>query len=214
MKGVITLEASSSSANDTLNKMLDNLASEKISICDNYFDSTELENLYQDLEMQHNQGIFKKAAIGRQHTLQVEDNIRGDWIFWLPKSPENLAQNLFSKKMTTLMNAMNSNFYIGLNNYESHYAYYPAGKGYDKHIDQHSTTAARKITFILYLNKQWSAENGGTLKVFSDQDESKLIKEIEPIWGRLVLFRSEIFPHEVSKCFAPRRSLTGWFRKD
>src|SRR3546814_5029992 len=32
--------------------------------------------------------------------------------------------------------------------------------------------------------------------------------------GRLVVFRSDLIPHEVMPCSQPRWSLTGWFRSD
>jgi SM-20-related protein len=59
------------------------------------------------------------------------------------------------------------------------------------------------------LNEQWSAADGGALRIRADNG---LFRDIEPLGGRLVLFLSESREHEVLVTRVPRLSLTGWFR--
>jgi SM-20-related protein len=59
------------------------------------------------------------------------------------------------------------------------------------------------------LNEQWSAADGGALRIRADNGR---FRDIEPLGGRLVLFLSESREHEVLVTRVPRLSLTGWFR--
>ncbi|RYZ69438.1 MAG: 2OG-Fe(II) oxygenase, partial [Proteobacteria bacterium] len=110
--------------------------------------------------------------------------------------------------------ALNERYFLGLRREEFHFARYPVGKGYAKHLDQHRGQTERRISLVLYLNPEWSATDGGQLRLFSSEDEMQEVTMITPQWGRLVLFRSDLVPHEVLPCFQIRWSLTGWFRTD
>jgi SM-20-related protein len=66
------------------------------------------------------------------------------------------------------------------------------------------------LTFILYLNENWTAADGGLLRFWPDERTAAL--EIEPAGGTLVTFLSDRFWHEVLPAQRQRLSLTGWFR--
>jgi len=60
----------------------------------------------------------------------------------------------------------------------------------DIHIDYsiHPTLELeRRLNLIMYLNKDWNAEYGGYLEFWND-DVSKCIKKVEPIFNRAVIF--------------------------
>ncbi|MEZ5449151.1 MAG: 2OG-Fe(II) oxygenase [Thiolinea sp.] len=77
-------------------------------------------------------------------------------------------------------------------------------------MDNFRGTSARLVTVILYLNEDWQAEEGGELRLYTD-DDSYL--DILPESGQLVAFLSEPFYHEVLPGSRERLSLTGWLRR-
>lgn len=66
---------------------------------------------------------------------------------------------------------------------------YPGnGSHYNKHCDN-PLKNGRKLTCILYLNKEWKQSDGGQLKMFHNDDNYILI---DPLLNRLVIFWSDI----------------------
>lgn len=151
------------------------------------------------------QKSFKQAAIGNRTEKQTNSEIRSDTIFWLEK--EDATFTFFFKKIDELILHLNRNFYLGINDLEFHLAHYPAGAFYKKHKDAFKSDDARKISVILYLNRNWKKENGGELKLYLGDPE----KTIEPIAGRLVVFESHL-EHEVLESKTDRYSITGWLK--
>lgn len=116
--------------------------------------------------------------------------------------------------LTEIQQKLNRHFYLALKRYEAHFAFYPPGSGYEKHIDNHRGSGARKITFILYLNEQWQSDHGGELSIYQPNSPDHQIAKVQPQIGNFILFRSDLFPHQVEKSFQNRLSVTGWFRDD
>lgn len=160
------------------------------------------------------EGLFTEASIGRGTEKGRHSEIRGDSILWLNSKQSSSASQNFLQWAEELRQELNQRYFLGLRSTEFHFARYPVGKAYQKHIDQHRGTPHRKISLVLYLNPQWSAQDGGELCLYSAEDDNVLIQKILPQGGRLVLFRSDLVPHEVLPCFQTRWSLTGWFRTD
>jgi SM-20-related protein len=91
---------------------------------------------------------------------------------------------------------------------EQHYARYPAGSAYARHVDQPRGHAARRLSSIVYLNENWLPADGGELKCLDDRGD---FRKIEPVGGRLVLFLTEGRGHEVLMTSRERMSISGWF---
>lgn len=186
----------------------------------NWADSRELfskkfcQDLAQECQRLQHEGNLQKAAIGHGATKGTHAEIRGDFTYWMDEKTATPIQSLFMKALHEILQSLNQNFYLGLKRYETHFALYPPGAGYDKHIDNHRGSGARKITFILYLNENWEKGHGGELSLFAPEKPDQLIAQVEPRLGTFVLFRSELFPHQVEKSFQPRLSITGWLRDD
>ncbi|MEN0059702.1 MAG: 2OG-Fe(II) oxygenase [Bdellovibrio sp.] len=161
-----------------------------------------------------NAGTMQPASIGHGSSKTHLQDVRGDKTYWLEEATSSPVQNSARALLSQLQTELNRHFYLGLKRFEAHFALYPPGAGYDKHVDNHRGESARRITFILYLNTNWQPDHGGELSFFSPEQEDLRIARIEPRLGTLVLFRSEIFPHQVEKSLHPRLSLTGWFRND
>lgn len=152
--------------------------------------------------------LFGDAQIGRGSEKKLNQKVRGDSIFWLDPVPSlvnSLIQNIKSQ--------LNSTLWLGLTDFEVHFARYSQNAAYAEHLDQSSQAnplaGQRIISFILYLNPNWQKADGGELQI---RDGEELI-QIEPVWGRLVLFKSDTVPHSVLASKAERWSLTGWLRK-
>ncbi|RQW65191.1 2OG-Fe(II) oxygenase [Vibrio viridaestus] len=152
---------------------------------------------------------WKPAGIGRddQHTLA--ESVRRDEIKWIQRDM-GLPVAHYLSQMEDMRQQVNRALYLGLFEYEAHFAHYAAGDFYKKHLDAFQGMSNRRLTTVMYLNDEWVAEDAGILKVYN-QDDSELM-DIEPKGGRLVVFLSEKFPHEVLPSRKDRYSIAGWFR--
>lgn len=152
---------------------------------------------------------FKAAGVGRQQDFQLAEAIRSDQIHWL--SPDASAAGDFLQWMDSLRVGINRRLFMGLFDYESHFAYYPVGGFYKKHLDAFKGKSNRVLSTVFYLNPAWQSEYGGELVIYAEDGE-QLLERIVPSSGRLVIFLSEKFPHEVLPASCERKSIAGWFR--
>lgn len=159
-------------------------------------------------------GEFRAAAIGRAQARQQQAAIRSDATHWLDGATP--AQRAFLNVMEELRAVLNSRLYLGLFDYEAHYAHYPPGAFYRRHLDVFRTTAAtldkprRVLSTVFYLNDDWCADDGGELLLWDAADRA--IARIEPRAGSAVFFLSDEMPHEVLPARVDRYSIAGWFR--
>lgn len=152
---------------------------------------------------------FHAAQVGRGAVKQRIDSIRGDVINWL--DADNSTDQAYLACMEDLRLGLNASLYLGLFDYECHYAIYGEGDGYAKHLDALQGKRNRILTTVLYLNEDWQACDGGELVVFEPTGKS-VIATVKPTFGTMIIFLSESFPHEVLLSRATRRSIAGWFR--
>jgi SM-20-related protein len=113
--------------------------------------------------------------------------------------------------MEELRFGLNAALFLGLFDYESHYAIYGKGDGYAKHSDVLQGNKDRILTTVLYLNKDWQASDGGELVVF-EATGNTVIATVNPTFGTTNIFLSESFPPEVLTSHTTRRTIAGWFR--
>lgn len=164
-----------------------------------------------EIDKQQHQQAFRSARIGKDSNEHHNTNIRSDQIAWLDGNSSVTFQ--FFTLIEQLRNALNRALYLGLWEYEFHFAVYPPGSHYKTHYDNFQGTSDRKITVITYLNPDWRAEHGGNLRIYDPQDELRVLAEVTPEAGTLVCFLSEKFPHEVLPTVdRDRYSITGWLR--
>lgn len=180
----------------------------------NIFPSNLIEALAQECLQLQSEGALQAAAIGVEKKPQLNHHIRGDSTYWLEEKSLSPDQTIFFDYLKELQEQLNRAFYIGIQRVESHFAIYPPTARYAKHMDTPPGQQNRKITFVLYLNRQWQKSHGGQLSLFKPEDGEELLTQIEPQFGNFVLFRSDLFPHQVELCGCDRLSLTGWFRSD
>lgn len=189
--------------------LIDDIANTGFSVRDDILTTDILEPLY-DYMSANGAEQFAEAGIGRGADHQVAKSIRGDRIHWLDLGQPYAAPYLAFMSELRLM--INRALFMGLFDYEAHLARYPAGQVYKKHVDAFVGRSNRVLTTVAYLNKHWHAEAGGQLRVYSPEDDQRVIHNVEPHFGRLVCFLSTDFPHEVLPASLERWSIAGWFR--
>jgi SM-20-related protein len=155
-------------------------------------------------------GAFHAAGVGGGLSPAVRPDVRGDHIRWLEPEAASVTQQACLARFEDLRLALNRNLQLGLFDFECHFALYPAGAHYARHLDRFKGDARRALSCVLYLNEDWQPEDGGQLRLYLDERRSL---ELLPRGGTLVAFLSERFEHEVLPAHRERISLTGWFRR-
>lgn len=163
--------------------------------------------LRQEVSRLDDRGLLKPAATGRGLQTKVRTDIRGDRIFWLDSS------HFLMEKFDSIRVFLNQTFYLGLNSFECHFAIYPPGSFYQKHLDRHRDSDARVVSVVLYLNEQWLESDGGSLNLYARDQHDLLAAKIVPQGGTLACFMSGEIWHEVTVTTRPRYTITGWFRR-
>jgi SM-20-related protein len=153
-------------------------------------------------------GDFARARIGAGPNLQHHEEIRGDSICWLTE-PYFPAEFTLFELLEELRLRLNRDAMLGLFDLELHYAWYPPGAGYVRHVDQPQRRGQRQVSLVLYLNERWEASDGGELRIFADDEGHR---DIAPVAGRLVAFLTEGREHAVLPTRRVRLSLSGWYR--
>ncbi|MDR9750871.1 2OG-Fe(II) oxygenase [Pseudomonas sp. SZMC_28357] len=155
------------------------------------------------------EGELAPAAVGRGPFSEIREGIRGDHIQWLEPGQVAACDDYLSL-MDSLREAMNRGLYLGLEDFESHFALYPPGAFYRKHVDRFRDDDRRMVSAVIYLNDAWLPEHGGQLRMYLENDAAY---DVQPTGGCLVVFLSGDVPHEVLPATRERLSLTGWFRR-
>ncbi|MFY8274360.1 2OG-Fe(II) oxygenase [Pseudoalteromonas sp. SSDWG2] len=151
---------------------------------------------------------FSPAAIGRDSELQLNNDIRKDKTLWF--SGECQSERDYLCVMESLRQLINRQFFLGLFDYECHFAYYKVGDFYKKHYDAFKGRSNRVITTVYYLN---TPSEGGELIIYKPRSK-EVLQRVSPRAGTLVVFESERFIHEVLPAKEERFSIAGWFRKN
>jgi len=169
----------------------------------------QVRALAEELRGQWGAGALKHARVGAGRERRVRGEVRGDHIVWLEPPGATPAQQLCFERFETLRLALNRELQLGLLGFECHFAVYPPGALYRRHLDRFATDDRRTLSCVLYLNEGWSAEDGGALRLHLDHGH----RDVAPHGGTLVVFLSERVEHEVLPARRQRLSLTGWFTR-
>lgn len=191
------------------------------------------DRIYDDVKLLKNR--LRPAKMNRGDDAFEDEIIRGDSLCWVtPQLTEELKLFGLEEYVRRLQAEFSRDpllSQLGINNeYNLQFAVFPGrGQGYNRHRDAFpiddvaDMKPARKLTCLLYLNKDWEPEDGGQLRVFTAPG----VKidgmgepfsfwgvnsyDIDPVFGRMIIFRSEIVEHAVLPCFNTERlALTFW----
>jgi SM-20-related protein len=191
-------------------KAVESLAQRHYAVIPHFLSPEMLEMLRRECLDMHQAGHFHAASVGRAAGQQLNQRIRGDSIRWL--EADFPAGGRYLARMAELQALLNRDLFLGLRQFETHYAHYEPGSFYQRHVDRHRDNDARVISAVCYLNPDWPQEAGGEIRVWNEQDEE--VARLSPQGGTLLLFTSHNMPHEVLPANRVRLSLAGWFRRD
>ncbi|MCX2678944.1 2OG-Fe(II) oxygenase [Galbibacter sp. EGI 63066] len=200
--------------NPLYESIINDLLDRQYSVTDNFFSEEEVELLRNSLLEKYEEDNFKKAAIGSKFDEQVVKSIRGDFILWIDEQKANEAEVVFFSKINSLVQYLNKTCFMGILTKEFHYAIYPEGTFYKRHLDTFQSDSRRKLSFVCYLNDEhWKNENGGELVIYKEESGKEIAESLYPLPGRVVIFESQLLEHEVKPVLVSERySITGWLK--
>lgn len=201
----------------SMEDLLDHISAEiyqnSFVVLDNFISEDFRKDLLEEQVNLVNQGKFRHAAVGKGGQKQVRTEIRSDEVLWMDAEELSPLQAAYWQKIEEIRKVLNQRCFLGLRSFEGHFARYPVGSFYKKHLDQFHAVPHRVVTVILYLNESWTLEDEGALRMyFPQEDGTELTEDILPLGGRLVVFLSGEIPHEVLPTKKERISITGWLR--
>ncbi|MGJ3230857.1 MAG: 2OG-Fe(II) oxygenase [Oceanicaulis sp.] len=203
----------------------------------NALDPELVDALREEAELMDHAGETHDGRIGRGADETRRLKVRKTRIAWLDGSSP--AQRRYLGGAEALRQALNEAFFLGLFEYEAHFAVYPPGGFYARHLDafrmERGAGAAaglgvragrsRVVSMVTYLNRSWAEADGGRLAIWDGAPEGAdgrpdlaaldtvpPAAEIAPEGGGVVLMLSETIPHEVRVSHADRYAIAGWFR--
>ena len=200
----------------TPTEIAEKLGQSGLCVCPGYLTPRALREAREDLKSIQNAGGFQRAGVGHGTGHDIRNEIRSDEVHWF--DPGGLDSHKLSGAQTSLLagfevlkTAFNRCLYLGITDFEGHYASYSKGGYYRRHLDVFSDSSdresSRMVSVVLYLNENWQEGDGGELRIHDGESH----QDIQPIGGTLVCFMSRESEHEVLMSHAPRLSVTGWF---
>jgi SM-20-related protein len=153
-------------------------------------------------------GDLEPAAIGRGVGQQVREGVRGDRIQWVERGQSEVCDR-YLETIEELRQVLNQTLFLGLEDFEGHFALYPPGAFYARHLDRFHDDDRRTVSTVFYLNEEWQPQDGGELRMHFEEGWH----DVQPIGGTLMVFLSAGMLHEVLPATRERLSLTGWFRR-
>ncbi|GMU43889.1 MAG: hypothetical protein AMXMBFR25_18750 [Lysobacterales bacterium] len=158
-------------------------------------------------------GALRPARIGRVDGLRHDPGVRGDAIQWLePTDPAPCVLELLHL-LDALRVALNERLYLNLVETEAHFAHYPPGAGYQRHLDRFRSDEARTISAVIHLGEPWLPAHAGELRMHLHGADGEFEIDLPPWPGQLVLFASGEVEHSVLPTRRDRYSIAGWMRR-
>ena len=114
----------------------DGLAEKSYAVVDNFLSAEEVNSILQLPHFADHQIQFKKAGIGKNTDLQINEAVRGDYILWLDKNTAPQAAHVYLSRLDELISFLNRSLFLSLKEYEVHMTVYPVGSFYKRHLDQ------------------------------------------------------------------------------
>jgi len=196
----------------TINRIVDALVEQGWFADSEVLDLGLCQQLYAEICHLADHDGLEAAGIGRGTQHHLRRDIRGDAIHWLDR--ESHAQRIYLASMAEMQESLNQALFLGLFEYEAHFAHYPPGAFYQRHLDSFRGRANRVISTVGYLNPDWPADGGGEMVIYHPEATDQEVARVVPQAGTFACFLSETIPHEVLPTRRPRTSIAGWFRRN
>ncbi len=189
--------------------IIDGILEHEYVVVDHFFTSDEVNTLRKGLDDAFAATQFKKSAIGNKIDEKIIEAVRGDYILWLDEAHQTTSSAVFFSKVQDFVAYLNATCFLGISTKEFHYAVYPEGTFYKRHLDVFQNDKRRRLSLVCYLNDEnWLPEYGGALVIYKDNEAIT----IYPEKGRVVIFDSQKLEHEVMPVKRKRYSITGWLK--
>lgn len=194
-------------------QIADDLQSKAWSVIPNALPPALAAALHQQL-MSLDEEQFARAGVGRSNDFTLNSFVRRDEIRWIEGGTD--AEKDWLQWSNRLRLFLNRRLFLGLFSFESHFAHYPPGAFYKKHVDAfkgnpRQDTSNRVLSVVAYFNPGWLPEDGGELALY-DEHQVEPFLSVTPAFATLVVFLSEEVPHEVRPARRDRYSIAGWYR--
>ncbi|WP_149304325.1 2OG-Fe(II) oxygenase [Pareuzebyella sediminis] len=193
--------------------VIDDILQNGHSVIDGFLEENLVLSLRTDLLKKYEDDCFKKAAIGNRTNETIKTGIRGDFILWIYEHTTDYSHRLFLDRINDLVVYLNKTCFLGILRTEFHYAVYPEGKFYKRHLDAFENDDRRKLSVVCNLNEDdWLPEHGGELVLYLKGTAGEVPKTVYPFPGRAAVFESRVLEHEVKAAIRQRLSITGWLK--
>jgi SM-20-related protein len=196
-----------------LTRLALDLAERGYSVTPSFLDSEEVSAWNGEAGSAWRDGGFRHAGVGRGDTFRVQPEVRNDQIRWLEPQYGSPIERRHFERMEELRLVLNRELYLGLLGFEAHLSVFSQGARYRCHLDQFRNAYHRIVSAVLYLNPDWTEDDGGALRLYLEEPESAPWEDVLPTGGTLVLFLSARFHHEVLPAGRERLAVTGWFTR-
>ena len=191
-------------------ELIQGLIDNQYGCCNDFISPSTVQGLINNMTALIASGDMKSAGIGKENDFQKNKLIRSDKINWIDDLSKNQYEEIYLKKVRAFIDHLNKTCFTTIKTFESHYANYETGSFYKRHIDQFKNEKGRKYSIVLYLNQNWEEKDGGMLSLYPS---SGVQKDIAPLEGRMVFFRSDEMEHEVHPSTTrERKSIAGWLK--
>ena len=129
-------------------QIISDIVEQGYSICDSFLEPVVVKHLRKHIKVLYAENELKKAAIGNRVNESIEKTIRGDYIQWINERDSNSAEEKFFEAINAFKSYLNATCFMGLLHQEFHYAVYPQGTFYRKHIDTFQNDDRRKLSVV------------------------------------------------------------------
>jgi SM-20-related protein len=195
--------------NEKFESLIQGLIDDQFGFCKDFFDEKLIQGLSGNLIKSLVDGSMVEAGVGRKFTYAKNAQVRGDVIKWIDNESKDPFEKEFIKIIKDFISYLNDTCYVGINDFEFHYACYEPGSFYKRHKDQFHSDHGRKYSVVSYLNIGWVETDGGALTLYLPENDIT----VKPNAGNIVLFKSDELEHEVQPAFKRRLSIAGWLKR-
>lgn len=216
-------------ADPAVETIVERLADPGWAVVQGFLPAVETDQLARECRRLWEDGQFRHAGVGTGAGRRIRSEVRSDRVLWLTADVTSAAVRRYLERIETLRREINRALYLGLFEFEAHLTVYPPGAYYRRHLDRFRTAPQRTVSAILYLNRHWTPEDGGQLRIElgpdgrgtgeeesaddgRDDAEGGATVDVVPRGGTLAIFHSARFWHQVLPAERERMSITGWLK--
>ena len=195
----------------SVGRILDGLAQRGFAVVERAFSEGFLDELEAEAREAWRGGVYRRAGVGRGGESLPE--VRSDHILWLDPAAPTALQACYLRDLDLLREEIRRQLYLPVDEVEAHFAVYPPGAFYRRHLDRFQRMPHRLVSCLLYLNRGWRVEDGGQLRLYHPgPDGAETSLDVAPEQGTFVCFLSDRIEHEVFPTARPRASIAAWLR--